>query len=190
MSSVAVRNNLATFIDAVAAGDRQALTSLAEETLARAEDASELLGRIGLVAMRGDSDGHAVLTLGAASTIARWLIALRHTLGGLLATMQENMDVFAPTEESRARFASGDHIPTTVSWGANNRTTALRLPYTGLPFRRIEHRVAGADADVAAVIAVILEGVLHGLENRLEPGPQMHGNASLPMYGLPPLLVE
>lgn len=81
MSSVAIRNNLATIIDAVAAGDRRALTSLAEETLARAEDASELLGRIGLVAMRGDRDGHAVLTLGAASAIARWLIALRHTLG-------------------------------------------------------------------------------------------------------------
>lgn len=81
MSSVAVRNNLATFIDAVVAGDSRALTSLARETLTRAEDASELLGRAGLLAMRGDSEGHAVLTLGAASAISLWLIALRHVLG-------------------------------------------------------------------------------------------------------------
>lgn len=81
MSSVAVRNNLSTFIDAVIAGDSQALTRAAREVLSRAEDTAELISRIGLLAMRGDSEGHAVLTLGAASMLCRWLIALRHTLG-------------------------------------------------------------------------------------------------------------
>jgi len=81
MSSVAVHNNLSTFIDAVVAGDSQALTRTARDVLARAEDSSELIGQIGLLAMRGDSDGHAVLTLGAASALCRWLIALRHALG-------------------------------------------------------------------------------------------------------------
>ncbi len=81
MSSVAVRNNLSTCIDALSAGDQQALNRAARETIASAEDASELIGKVGLVAMRGDSDGHAVLTLGAASMLCRWLISLRHALG-------------------------------------------------------------------------------------------------------------
>ncbi|HEU5375925.1 MAG TPA: hypothetical protein VFV38_10835 [Ktedonobacteraceae bacterium] len=81
MLSVAVRNNLTTFVDAMIAGDKEALTRVAHETIARAEDASELIGKIGLIAMHGDSDGHAVLTLSAASMLCRRLIALRHVLG-------------------------------------------------------------------------------------------------------------
>lgn len=81
MSSVAVRTNLATFIDAVVAGDSQALSGIAQETIARAEDASELLGQLGLVAMRADNEGNAVLTLSAASMLCRKLIALRQAFG-------------------------------------------------------------------------------------------------------------
>src|SRR5215470_4340861 len=81
MSSVAVRNNLSTFIDAVVAGDSSALNRAARDVISRAEEASELIGQIGLLAMRGDNDGHTVLTLGAASMLCRWLIALRHSLG-------------------------------------------------------------------------------------------------------------
>jgi glutamine synthetase len=110
--------------------------------------------------------------------------ALRHSLGGLLATMKRHMPVFAPTLASRLRFVAGGNAPLTLSWGANNRTTALRLPDTGVPQKRIEHRVAGADADVGAVLAAILEGIAFGLAQGCEPGPQMYGDASLPMYGL------
>jgi hypothetical protein len=81
MSSVAIRHNLAPVIDAIVAGDRQALLTTAQEIISRAEDASELIGRVGLIAMRGDSDGHTVLTLAAASVLCRWLISLRHVLG-------------------------------------------------------------------------------------------------------------
>jgi hypothetical protein len=81
MSSVAVRNTLTTFIELISAGDQEGLTKAAHEVIARPEDASELIGQIGLVAMQGDSEGHAVLTLGAASMLCRWLIALRHVMG-------------------------------------------------------------------------------------------------------------
>jgi hypothetical protein len=81
MSSVAVHTNLSTFLDAVLAGDSQGLTRAVRELIPRAEDASELIGQVGLLAMRGDSEGHAVLTLAAASALCRWLIALRHVFG-------------------------------------------------------------------------------------------------------------
>ena len=42
---------------------------------------------------------------------------LAHSIAGLLATMQENMPIFAPTPESRMRFAAGSNAPLTVSWG-------------------------------------------------------------------------
>ncbi len=81
MSSVAVHTHLPTIIEAVAAGDRQALERTTREAIARAEDASELIGQIGLIAMHGDSEGHTVLMLGAAATLCLKLIALRHVLG-------------------------------------------------------------------------------------------------------------
>lgn len=81
MSSVAVRNNLSTVIDAVLAGDSSALEQAASTTISRAEDAAELIAKVGLLAMKGDADGQTTLTLASASVLCRWLIALRHVLG-------------------------------------------------------------------------------------------------------------
>ena len=113
--------------------------------------------------------------------------ALVHSIAGLLATMPEYMPVFLPTAESKNRLVAGSNAPTTISWGANNRTVAVRLPDTGTQFRRIEHRVAGADADVGAVIKAVLAGIEYGLEHKLMPPAQVYGDAGLAMYGLPPL---
>ncbi len=81
MSSVAIRNNLSTFIDAILNGNTSEIEQTAREVISRAEDASELIGQIGLAAMHGDSDGHTILTLSAASMMCRWLIALRYVIG-------------------------------------------------------------------------------------------------------------
>ncbi|MDX2073191.1 MAG: hypothetical protein SFX19_02360 [Alphaproteobacteria bacterium] len=113
--------------------------------------------------------------------------ALAHSIAGLLATLPENMPVFVPSEESKKRFVAGSNAPTTISWGANNRTTALRLPDKPWDQKHIEHRVAGADAEVGAVVAAILAGIEYGIENKLTPPPQVYGDASLAMYALPRL---
>ena len=42
--------------------------------------------------------------------------------------------------------------------------------------RRIEHRPAGVDANPYLVAATVLAGLRHGLEARLDPGPQTTGN--------------
>ncbi len=81
MSAVAIRNNLTPILDALVAGDQQALVNAVQNSVTKAEEAAELIGRVGLVAMRGDSEGHAVLTLAAAAALCRRLIALRHVLG-------------------------------------------------------------------------------------------------------------
>lgn len=81
MSSVAVLRNINAIVDALVEGDSATANATIKEVVTRAEDSSEVLGQLGLIAMRGDPDGHAALTLSAASELTRWLIALRHILG-------------------------------------------------------------------------------------------------------------
>lgn len=114
---------------------------------------------------------------------------LAFAISGLLATMKAHMGTFAPTEASRARLQQPDKMtPTTLSWGGNNRATALRLPDTGTHFRRIEHRVSGADAALPAAIEAILSGITHGLNERQLPPAQIYGDARLAEYGCEPLI--
>lgn len=112
---------------------------------------------------------------------------LEHSIGGLLALLPETMPAFAPDEASYARFTPRGQTPTTISWGANNRTVAVRLPDSGY-IKRIEHRVAGADANPLVALSAILAGVLYGLDQHLPlSAPQIFGDATLPDYHLTPL---
>ncbi len=62
-------------------------------------------------------------------------------------------------------------------WGFNNRTVALRIPDQMGPGTRVEHRVAGADANPYLVIASILAGAAHGIANKIDPFPEVKGNS-------------
>jgi glutamine synthetase len=110
---------------------------------------------------------------------------LNHALGGLLLWLPDTMPIFAPNEESYKRFVAGSNGPLTVSWGANNRTVALRLPDSSYDNKRIEHRVAGADADVLQVMYVILAAIHYGLATGAKPDGQVYGDAALEMYAKP-----
>lgn len=101
---------------------------------------------------------------------------LRHAVGGLLATMQENTLVFAPHLNSYRRLRPGAHAPTGVAWGYENRTAAIRIPGGNNNARRIEHRVAGGDTNPYLVLAAILGGALIGIEDRIDPPAPLTGN--------------
>lgn len=114
--------------------------------------------------------------------------ALADTLGGLLHTMPVLMTNFAPTQASYVRLNAGaDHVPTTQSWGGNNRSVALRLPESVIPLRHIEHRVCGADANPLEAAWAILIGVHYGLTHHPEPGEQCFGDANRPESTYPKL---
>jgi glutamine synthetase len=103
--------------------------------------------------------------------------ALEHAIAGLQATMAEAMLLCAPNANSYRRLRPLSYAPTAPTWGHNNRTVALRIP-TGSPSaRRIEHRVAGADANPYLVLAAVLAGIHHGLTHQLEPDAPITGNA-------------
>lgn len=112
---------------------------------------------------------------------------LAASLSGLMAILPESLVYAAPFPQSYARFVPGFDAPLTVSWGGNNRSVALRLPRKKPPFTQIEYRVGGADADPATLLALVLAGVLHGLEAGLPLHEQIHGIAHDAQYALPRL---
>ena len=105
---------------------------------------------------------------------------LRHALAGLAATMSDLMLVFAPHRNSYRRFAAGAHIPKSPTWGYENRDVALRIPVGEPEARRIEHRVAGADANPYLVLSAILAGVLYGLDDELQAAEPSGGDVADP----------
>lgn len=102
--------------------------------------------------------------------------ALRHAIGGILDTMRDSTAVFAPNLNSYRRFQPGSHAPTRVSWGYDNRTAAVRVPQSDRAGTRIEHRVPGADANPYLMLAAILAGAWHGLQEEIDPPEPSDGN--------------
>jgi glutamine synthetase len=92
-------------------------------------------------------------------------------------TMADFMAVWAQSANAYRRYVPKAYVSMAAHWGFNNRTVALRIPRGNGADTRIEHRVAGADANPYLVIAAILAGVNHGIANQIEPGPAVEGNS-------------
>jgi glutamine synthetase len=112
---------------------------------------------------------------------------LKQAAAGLLATMADGMAIFAPNANSYRRLKPEAYVPMHATWGYNNRGVAVRVPVSGPEDRRLEHRVAGADANPYLVAAVVLAGVLHGIERQLVVPEPISGNAYTPPVAAPPL---
>ncbi len=102
---------------------------------------------------------------------------LRHAIGGCLAAMPASTLIFAPHGPSYDRFVPGAHAPTGVGWAYENRTAALRVPGGAPAARRLEHRVAGGDANPYLMIAAVLGGIINGISDRIAPPAALTGNA-------------
>lgn len=120
-----------------------------------------------------DADGSNVFDNGGESGTDR----LRHAVAGLIETMPDMMTIFAPHMNSYRRMRSESYAPTVPVWGYENRTTALRIPAGDPSAKRIEHRVAGADANPYLVVAAVLGTALQGMEKGSMPPEPITGNA-------------
>jgi glutamine synthetase len=112
---------------------------------------------------------------------------LLYSVGGLMLHMLSHLKIFLPTLDDFARITPKQNSPTTVSWGANNRTVAIRIPTTNPLNRRIEHRVPSSNADPEKVIEAILFAIIDGIKNKVMPPSKIYGDASISTYELPPL---
>jgi len=120
-----------------------------------------------------DKSGRNVFDGGAAPASA----ALEHAVGGVLDLLPESMAFLAPNVNSFRRFQPNLFVPIRRTWGYENRSAALRIPLGKGAARRIEHRVAGADANPYLALATLLAGVHHGLTNKITPPAAFEGNA-------------
>ncbi|PBB97879.1 glutamine synthetase family protein [Mesorhizobium sp. WSM3862] len=120
-----------------------------------------------------DDAGRNVFTESAGE---KWSPSLLNALGGLIHTMAESMLVFAPHANSWRRFVAQSYAPVAPTWGVNNRSVALRVPAGDAMNRRIEHRPSGVDANPYLVAATVLAGIVKGLDEALDPGPETTGN--------------
>jgi len=104
--------------------------------------------------------------------------SMRHAIGGLAAIMSESLALMAPNSNSYRRFQPDSFVPLAPTWGLNNRTVALRIPAGDPAATRVEHRVAGADANPYLVAGAVLAGMHYGLSHKAEPPPPSAGNAA------------
>ena len=94
-------------------------------------------------------------------------VLFRRYIAGLQANLPNLMLLFAPFVNSYRRFVKGSQAPVNFHWGYDNRTAGLRIPKSGPAARRVENRVAGADANPYLVIAATLAAGLDGIEREL-----------------------
>ena len=113
---------------------------------------------------------------------------LRSAIAGCLEYMPESVAIFAPSFNAYRRFQPGCHAPTYPCWGYENRTVAVRVPAGNNTARRLEHRVAGADANPYLLFAVLLSAMLEGMQQKLTPPLPVSGDGyaqeleTLPVY--------
>ncbi len=107
---------------------------------------------------------------------------MRQWLAGMLATLPAAMSFLTPNVNSYRRLVELTGPPMTVTWGEDNKSAALRTITRDADTARIEHRVPSSDCNVYVALASTLAGGMIGIEDRLEPPPELEEMAWL----LPP----
>ncbi|NJO02964.1 MAG: glutamine synthetase [Bacteroidia bacterium] len=90
-----------------------------------------------------------------------------HYLAGQLHCLPHLLPLYAPTVNSYKRLLEGSWAPTTLSWGIDNRTTALRVLNGNAKSCRLEMRVSGSDTNPYLAMAACLASGLYGIRNQL-----------------------
>ena len=99
-----------------------------------------------------------------------------HFLAGQLAALRELTLLYAPNINSYKRYVPGSFAPTSVRWGVDNRTCALRLVGHGQSLRA-ENRTPGGDVNPYLALAGMIAAGLNGIDRELPLEPAFEGNA-------------
>ena len=93
---------------------------------------------------------------------------MRSYVAGQLFCLPHILPMFAPTINSYKRLVEGAWAPTTLTWGVDNRTVALRILAAGNKSCRLETRVIGSDVNPYLAMAACLAAGLYGIKNKLK----------------------
>ena len=93
---------------------------------------------------------------------------MKSYVAGQLYCLPQILPMYAPTINSYKRLVEGAWAPTTLTWGIDNRTVALRVLAGGNKSCRLETRVIGSDVNPYLAMAGCLASGLYGIENKLK----------------------
>lgn len=93
---------------------------------------------------------------------------MQQYIAGQLHCMPYILPMLAPTINSYKRLVEGAWAPTTLTWGIDNRTTALRVLPGTASSTRLETRVVGSDSNPYLAMAACLASGLYGIKNKLK----------------------
>lgn len=93
---------------------------------------------------------------------------MKSYVAGQLFCLPHLLPMYAPTINSYKRLVEGAWAPTTLTWGIDNRTVALRVLSGGSKSSRLETRVIGSDANPYLAMAASLASGLYGIRKKLK----------------------
>ncbi|MEX2234366.1 MAG: glutamine synthetase family protein [Cyclobacteriaceae bacterium] len=102
---------------------------------------------------------------------------MKSYLAGQLYCLPHLLPMYAPTVNSYKRLVEGAWAPTTLTWGIDNRTVAIRVLCGGAKSARLETRVIGSDANPYLAMAAALASGLYGIDTKMKlTQPATKGN--------------
>ena len=102
---------------------------------------------------------------------------MKSYIAGQLYCLPHILPMYAPVINSYKRLVEGAWAPTTLTWGIDNRTVALRVLNNSNKACRLETRVIGSDANPYLAMAASLASGLYGIRKKLKLSqPAVSGN--------------
>lgn len=112
MPTIGMSIDITPLENAVIAGDSDQIIATGLQLLERGAPAAELLGRLGIVAARADSDGHPTATISAAAALSRWVTNLTKMYGEDPANHARELPLLAQALVATApRVREGSTVP-------------------------------------------------------------------------------
>ncbi|MFO7636674.1 MAG: type I glutamate--ammonia ligase [Clostridia bacterium] len=100
-----------------------------------------------------------------------------HYIGGLIKHAKSMAAICNPTVNSYKRLIPGYEAPNSIGWSCGNRTSLIRIPTARGDGTRIELRTPDPTANAYLVFAVMLAAGLDGIRNKIQPPPEIEGDA-------------
>lgn len=92
---------------------------------------------------------------------------MKSYIAGQLYCLPHILPMIAPTINSYKRLVEGAWAPTTLTWGIDNRTVALRALPGHSKTTRLETRVVGSDTNPYLALSACLAAGLYGIKNNM-----------------------
>ena len=118
---------------------------------------------------------------------------MKSYVAGQLYCLPFILPLFAPNINSYKRLVEGAWAPTTLTWGLDNRTVALRILSGSSKSCRLETRVIGSDVNPYLAMAGCLAAGLYGIKKKMklkQPATVGNGYRDYSNGVLPSTLIE